>query len=106
MAAHLDSISGEARKIELTRTALTVFAAVFFGIGWVVYHIAAWSWLIVAWVMAAVKVGWQSAKVSSRPKPPPVPQELVMRENAELREMIQAQRNIIDSLNTGKTVRA
>jgi hypothetical protein len=57
----VDRIRAEARQIEFARTLLTLFAGLFFVIGWV----AGRTWGAVAWSAAAVKVGWQEAR-----KPP------------------------------------
>lgn len=55
-------ISTEAREVHFGRTALTVIAALFYVIGWLVAKL----WLAVAWCGTAVKVGWQEAR---RPNP-------------------------------------
>lgn len=106
MAPHLAVISAEARKIYFTRTILSVFAAIFFGLGWLLCHVVTWTWLSIAWSMAAMKVGWKSAQAHSAPKPPLPPQEAVLRENTELRQTVQALRNDLASLQGGRTVRA
>jgi hypothetical protein len=54
----VDRISVEARSVHAGRVLLTVFAALFFAIGWV----TAKAWLAVAWCAVAVKVGWQEAR--------------------------------------------
>jgi hypothetical protein len=62
----VDRIRVEAREIQFGRTLLTIFAAVFFAVGWV----AGRAWGALAWSAAAVKVGWQEARVQQRPSPP------------------------------------
>ena len=57
----LERISAEARQVHLGRVLLTVFAALFFAVGWV----AAKTFLAVAWCGVAVKVGWQEARSGS-----------------------------------------
>lgn len=63
MAAVLDRvpvqrISDEARQVHFGRTVLTLIAALFYGLGWLVAKV----WLAVAWCATAVKVGWQEAR--------------------------------------------
>lgn len=57
----VDRISVEARQVHLGRVLLTLFAALFFAIGWV----AGKAFLAVAWCGVAVKVGWQEARSGS-----------------------------------------
>lgn len=59
----VDRIQAEAREIQFARTVLTVFAAVLYAVGW----IAGKAWGTVAWSIAAVKVGWQEARVARPP---------------------------------------
>lgn len=61
----VERISVEARDVHLGRVLLTVFAALFFGIGWV----AAKTFLAVAWCGVAVKVGWQEARSGGTRRP-------------------------------------
>jgi hypothetical protein len=56
----VDRIRSEARNIQFTVVVLTLFAALFWSVGWV----AGKAWGTVAWSMAAVKVGWQEARMS------------------------------------------
>lgn len=51
-------ISMEAREVRFGRTVLTVIAALFYAIGWLVAKL----WLAVAWCGTAIKVGWQEAR--------------------------------------------
>jgi hypothetical protein len=54
----VDRINAEARQVHLGRLLLTVLAAFFFALGWVV----AKTFLALAWCGVAVKVGWQEAR--------------------------------------------
>ena len=58
----VDRIEAEAREIEFGRTVLTLFAGVFFVVGWSVGKL----WRGVAWAAAAVKVGWQEGRAATR----------------------------------------
>ena len=57
----VDRISVEARQVHVGRVLLTVFAALFFAVGWA----AGKAVLAVAWCGVAVKVGWQEARSGS-----------------------------------------
>ncbi len=61
----VDRISVQARDVHFGRLLLTLFAALFFGIGWV----AAKLFLAVAWCGVAVKVGWQEARSGGTRRP-------------------------------------
>ena len=61
----VDRISVQARDVHLGRVLLTVFAALFFAIGWT----AAKTFLAVAWCGVAVKVGWQEARSGGTRRP-------------------------------------
>lgn len=66
--AVVDRITVEARQIHFGRVLLTVFASLFFAVGWVAAKTCQVLWLAVAWMFAAVKVGWQDArKPAARP---------------------------------------
>jgi hypothetical protein len=58
----LDRITTEARQIQFRRVLLTLFAGLFFAIGWSVAKLFGALWLVVAWSAAAVKVGWQEGR--------------------------------------------
>lgn len=58
----LDRITAEARQIQFRRVLLTLFAGLFFGVGWLVAKLFTGLWLVVAWSAAAVKVGWQEGR--------------------------------------------
>ena len=62
----VDRINAQARDVHLGRVLLTVFAALFFAVGWT----AAKAWLAVAWCGVAVKVGWQEARSGSTTRRP------------------------------------
>lgn len=55
-------ISDEAREVRFGRTVLTVIAALFYAVGWLVAKL----WLALAWCATAVKVGWQEARRPQR----------------------------------------
>jgi hypothetical protein len=59
----LDDITRQAREVRPGRVALTVLAAVFFGLGWC----AGRAFLGVAWLAVAVKVGWQAGAARGGP---------------------------------------
>jgi hypothetical protein len=54
----LDEITRQARQVRFGRVLLTVLAAVFFGIGWLVARL----FLAVAWCAVAVRTGWQEGR--------------------------------------------
>lgn len=54
----VEEISERAREVRFGRTVLTVFAAVFFAVGWVVSK----AWLGLVWCAIAVQVGWRDAR--------------------------------------------
>lgn len=95
----LDAITAEAREIHFTRTVLTAIAAVLFAFGWVLCQVVTWAWLCLAWIMAAVKTGWRSAKAYNAPKPPLPPAGVLERENAALRQELQALRTSMTAAN-------
>jgi hypothetical protein len=59
-----DRIAAEAYQIHFWRTVVTIFAGVFFAVGWSVAKV----WLLVAFAAAAVKVGFQQG--TKKPTPP------------------------------------
>lgn len=63
----VDHITQRARSASPGRTALTVIAAVLFGLGWLAYKACAGVWLALAWCCCAVAEGWQSAR-AQRPR--------------------------------------
>ena len=52
----LDEITAQARQVRFGQVLLTILAAVFFGLGWVVGRF----FLGLAWCAVAVKLGWQA----------------------------------------------
>lgn len=62
----VDQITAEAREVSFGRTALTVLAAVFYGIGWAFGKV----WLGFAWAAVAVRTGWREARVLAPVEPP------------------------------------
>lgn len=54
----VDRITTQARDVRFGHTVLTVIAAVFFSLGWMVAKV----WLAIVWCAVAVKVGWQEAR--------------------------------------------
>jgi uncharacterized membrane protein len=54
----LDDISAQARQVHLGRALLTVFAAVFFAIGWTFGRV----FYCLAWCGVAVRVGFQAGR--------------------------------------------
>ena len=62
----LDRIDRRARQAHPGRAALTVIAAVLFGLGWFAYKTLVAAWFAVAWCGSAVAEGWISAKSQRR----------------------------------------
>jgi len=62
----LDRIEQRARGAHPGRAALTVIAAVLFGLGWAAFKALAVAWFVVAWCGSAVAEGWVSARDSQR----------------------------------------
>jgi uncharacterized membrane protein YedE/YeeE len=62
-------ITAEAKQIHPGRALLTLIAAVFFGVGWVLAKLCRITWFVVAWSVAAVKVGWQEGRKPARRSP-------------------------------------
>lgn len=54
----VDRITTQARQVRFGHTILTIIAAVFFSIGWVVAKV----WLAIVWCAVAIQVGWQEAR--------------------------------------------
>jgi hypothetical protein len=66
----VERISREARQIQFRRVLLTLFAGLFFAVGWSVAKMFGVLWLAVAWSAAAVKVGWQDARKTTGARRP------------------------------------
>ena len=62
----LDEITEQARQVRPARTALTVVAAVLFGLGWIGARVFAVAWLSVMWCGVAVREGWRASHGPSR----------------------------------------
>lgn len=58
----MDRITAEARALNFVRVVLTTIAGVLFGVGWLVAKVFTGSWFVLAWMFAAVKVGWRDAR--------------------------------------------
>jgi hypothetical protein len=65
-AVMVREINTRAREIHFWRTLLTLLASVLFGAGWLVAKAFGVAWLVVAWIVVAVKLGWAEGR-----KPPP-----------------------------------
>jgi hypothetical protein len=59
----LERIRTEARTITPGRTLLLILTGVLFAFGWVAAKTFGVLWGSLAWCAAAVKVGWQAARV-------------------------------------------
>jgi hypothetical protein len=62
----VDEITAQARAVRPGRAALTLAAAVLFGLGWVTSRAFALLWLVFAWSWTAVRVGWEAEHGPSR----------------------------------------
>jgi hypothetical protein len=56
-----DRLETEASKLRFARVLLVVISAPFYAIAWVVSTVVKVIWSVFAWVVTAVKVGWQDA---------------------------------------------
>lgn len=54
----VDQITAEARQVNVLQVVLTMIAAVFYGVGWVVGKF----FLVLAWCAVAVRTGWREAR--------------------------------------------
>lgn len=59
--SRVDRITAEARDIRFARVLLTVFAALFFGVGWILRKTFTVIWLAGAWSYVAAREGWREA---------------------------------------------
>lgn len=55
----VDDITTQAREVRFGLTVLTLLAAMFYGLGWVLGK----AWLGVAWAGVAVRTGWRESRV-------------------------------------------
>ena len=62
----LDDITEQAQQVRPGRAALTVVAAVLFGIGWIAARVFAVVWLAAMWCGVAVREGWRASHGPSR----------------------------------------
>ncbi|HEX8866519.1 MAG TPA: hypothetical protein VF821_12765 [Lentzea sp.] len=62
----VDEITAQAREVKPGRTALTVVAAVLFGLGWVTARVFSVVWLAAMWSGVAVREGWRASHGPSR----------------------------------------
>ena len=62
----VDEITQQAQQVKPGRTALTVVAAVLFGLGWVTARVFSVVWLAVMWCGVAVREGWRASHGPSR----------------------------------------
>jgi hypothetical protein len=69
--AQLDRVNAEARAAHFGRVVLTFIASVFFAFGWFTAKLLGAVWFVVAWVFAAVRLGWRDAR--GRPAELPAP---------------------------------
>lgn len=58
----VDEISAQAQRARPGRAVLTVIAAVFFGLGWLMGS----SVLALSWAAVAVRAGWQEGRKAQR----------------------------------------
>lgn len=57
-AAQLDRIGAEARQVDVGRVLATLFAALFFAVGWVPAQLVNAA----VWAFVAARVGWRAAR--------------------------------------------
>lgn len=62
----VDQITEQARTVKPGHVLLTVFAGVFFGLGWVTAKLFAVLWLAASWVFTAVRLGWAASHGPSK----------------------------------------
>jgi len=62
----LDSITEQAHQVRPGRTALTLIAAVLYGLGWITARVFAVLWLAGVWSAVAVREGWRASHGPSR----------------------------------------
>ena len=79
----VDSITARAKEVRPGHAALTLIAAVLFGVGWVVCKIFAVLWLSAAWAWTATVMGWRQA--AGKPDGLAVPRSELVTEMERLR---------------------
>lgn len=62
----VETIDERAKKISLVRVLLTFIAAVFFGLGYAVRTLFAFTGLVLRWSLAAIAVGWETRKETEK----------------------------------------
>ena len=62
----LDEITEQAQQVRPGRTALTLIAAVLYGLGWITARVFAAGWLAAVWSAVAVREGWRASHGPSR----------------------------------------
>lgn len=62
----LDDILTQAREAKPGRTALTLLAGLFFGIGWLSAKTFTVLWLFITWAVTAIRLGWKTSYGPSR----------------------------------------
>lgn len=63
----LDRITVQAREVKFGRTLLTLIAALLYGIGWTLAKTFTLLWFTAAWIVVAIKVGWQEGRKAATP---------------------------------------
>jgi hypothetical protein len=58
----VDRITERARRIDPLRLLLTVLAAPLVALGWTAGKVVTVVWVVLAWSLAAVQVGWEDAR--------------------------------------------
>ena len=69
-AQALEQIAVKSRDIRFWRTVLTLLAGMLAGIGWITYQVFAVTWRALTWTYAAVKYGWDQARLQNAKKRP------------------------------------
>ncbi len=65
----IERIDAEARRIDIGRGVLTLIAALFYALGWLLGKAVLVTVTAVAWSIAAARIGWQDAhKPGMRPR--------------------------------------
>ena len=80
----VDDITAKARDVRPGRTALTVVAAVLFGVGWLTARVFSVLWLAFTWSWVAVREGWRASHGPSRSQQIAALQEQIRELNVQL----------------------
>lgn len=62
----LEQVEADARELRPHLVVLTAVAAILFAIGWLIGMLVRAVWLVVAWSIAAAKVGFKSGRGKRR----------------------------------------